>query len=76
MQQIGVQSTTLSCPSLNVTFHLPLHRHLSTALSHFHELRGFEEATAEFRRDEPLLRAFVLHPLRIQVGQRKKTQKL
>uniref|UniRef100_A0A1I7T3R1 E3 ubiquitin-protein ligase n=1 Tax=Caenorhabditis tropicalis TaxID=1561998 RepID=A0A1I7T3R1_9PELO len=52
-----------------ISFHIPLHRHISTALTHFTELPGFYDYIQEnFLNDEPLLRILLIHPLRIQVA--------
>ncbi|KAK6738147.1 hypothetical protein RB195_020325 [Necator americanus] len=58
----------IMCPKYCVSFHLPLHRHLSTALSHFNEMELFRRHVEDFRNDEQLLRRIVLHPLKIQVA--------
>ncbi|VDN29460.1 unnamed protein product [Cylicostephanus goldi] len=58
----------IECPKYCVSFHLPLHRHLSTALSHFNDMELFRRHVEDFRKDEPLLRRIVLHPLKIQVS--------
>ncbi|CAI2335010.1 unnamed protein product [Caenorhabditis sp. 36 PRJEB53466] len=52
-----------------VSFHIPLHRHMSTALTHFMELDGFYEYVYEnLICDEAFIRLLILHPLRIQVA--------
>ncbi|EGT47610.1 hypothetical protein CAEBREN_06268 [Caenorhabditis brenneri] len=52
-----------------VSFHIPLHRHISTALTHFTELPGFYEyIRSTLLEDEPLVRILLIHPLRIQVA--------
>ncbi|XGW09522.1 hypothetical protein V3C99_011646 [Haemonchus contortus] len=58
----------LTCPKYCVSFHLPLHRHLSTALTHFNDMELFRKHVEDFRKDEQLLRRILLHPLKIQVA--------
>lgn len=56
-------------PAFAVSFHIPLHRHISTALSHFMEVDGFYEYIHRMLlRDETLVRLLLIHPLRIQVA--------
>ncbi|KJH47889.1 putative zinc finger in N-recognin [Dictyocaulus viviparus] len=61
-------SDLIICPKYCVSFHLPLHRHLSTALSHFNDMEAFRNHVEDFRKDEQLLRRILLHPLKIQVA--------
>uniref|UniRef100_A0A158P7P3 E3 ubiquitin-protein ligase n=1 Tax=Angiostrongylus cantonensis TaxID=6313 RepID=A0A158P7P3_ANGCA len=56
------------CPKYCVSFHLPLHRHLSTALTHFNDMELFRNHVEDFRKDEQFLRRILLHPLKIQVA--------
>uniref|UniRef100_A0A8L8Q1A5 E3 ubiquitin-protein ligase n=1 Tax=Heligmosomoides polygyrus TaxID=6339 RepID=A0A8L8Q1A5_HELPZ len=42
--------------------------HLSTALTHFNGMELFRNHVEDFRKNEPLLRRLVLHPLKIQVA--------
>lgn len=67
---IGAWATgeVLTCPKYCVSFHVPLHRHLSTALTHFNGMELFRNHVEDFRKNEPLLRRLVLHPLKIQVA--------
>uniref|UniRef100_A0A8R1DRM6 E3 ubiquitin-protein ligase n=1 Tax=Caenorhabditis japonica TaxID=281687 RepID=A0A8R1DRM6_CAEJA len=52
-----------------VTFHIPLHRHLSTALTHFTELDGFYDYIKQHLLDDEIfVRIIIIHPLRIQVA--------
>ncbi|WKX95204.1 hypothetical protein Q1695_012008 [Nippostrongylus brasiliensis] len=70
LRKIGAWATgeVLTCPKYCVSFHLPLHRHLSTALTHFNDMEMFRKHVEDFRKDEQLLRRIILHPLKIQVA--------
>ncbi|PAV85098.1 hypothetical protein WR25_04516 isoform B [Diploscapter pachys] len=57
-----------STQEFTVTFHIPLHRHISTALSHLYAIPDFKQHVDKFCGDEALLRKIMLHPLRIQVA--------
>ncbi|KAJ1354208.1 hypothetical protein KIN20_011086 [Parelaphostrongylus tenuis] len=50
------------CPKYCVSFHLPLHRHLSTALTHFNDMELFRNHVEDFRKDEQFLRRILLAP--------------
>ncbi|CAD6197729.1 unnamed protein product [Caenorhabditis auriculariae] len=57
-----------ACPAYTVSFHIPLHRHLSTAISHFYIFDEFRTHLVELLNDELTLRLLMLHPLRVQVA--------
>ncbi|EFP11573.1 hypothetical protein CRE_28905 [Caenorhabditis remanei] len=64
-----VWGNVLRAQAYTVTFHIPLHRHISTALTHFHDIPKFNDYISEtLLRDETLIRLLLIHPLRIQVA--------
>ncbi|CAB3411128.1 unnamed protein product [Caenorhabditis bovis] len=59
----------IACPTYVVSFHFPLHRHLSTCLSHLHDMPRLREKLAStILRNERIMRLLILHPLRIQAA--------
>ncbi|CAJ0963192.1 unnamed protein product, partial [Mesorhabditis belari] len=61
------RTTILSCHPFSVSFHIPLHRNLSTALTHFKNIPGMFSLLESFRADANFLKKLILHPMRIQV---------
>ncbi|PIC44874.1 hypothetical protein B9Z55_005090 [Caenorhabditis nigoni] len=68
-QRTAEWSQLLRAQAYTVSFHIPLHRHISTALTHFTELDGFNEyIESTLLKDETMMRMLILHPIRIQVA--------
>ncbi|CAJ0581289.1 unnamed protein product, partial [Mesorhabditis spiculigera] len=56
----------MSCHPFSVSFHLPLHRHLSCALTQLKHLPGMGFHDNPLADDVDFLKKLVLHPMRIQ----------
>ncbi|VDN07190.1 unnamed protein product [Thelazia callipaeda] len=63
---IGLTDHDLSVPPYCVSYHIPLHRHLSAGILRSIELSQFSSCLNHLAKNEEFLRKALLHPLRIQ----------